>query len=119
MPCFRAYAVARSPSRLATATSSTSSDARMPGRSLRLMLAVLRMPQRTGSATSGSARLGATPPRDRVDGDREQQHGAGDDKLRAGAQAQQAEPVVDRADHESSEHGALHVAATAEQARAA
>ena len=43
------------------------------------------------------------PPGDRVDGDGEQQHGAGDDELRAASQAEQAEPVVDRADHERAE----------------
>src|SRR3954465_14789743 len=99
MACSRAYAAARSPSRLATATSSTSSEARMPGRTLRLMLAVLRIPQRTGAAPpSGSARGRAALARERVDRHRQQQHGAGDDELRPGAQAQQPEAVVDRAE---------------------
>ena len=61
----------------------------------------------------------APPPRDRVDGDREQQHDAGDDELRARRQPEQAEPVVDAEHDERAEQRGLHRAAAAEQRRAA
>ena len=84
------------------------------------MLAVLRMPQRTGLSHVQARPEDARPFREmRVDRHGQQQHAAGDDELRARAQAEQAEAVVDRADHERAEDGALHVAATAEQRRAA
>src|SRR4029079_5636671 len=138
MPYSRAYASARSTDRDATAT--------MPpwplSSSARLMLAVDRRPHRRlmRSASSGgepalgpraesgqrarprpsrSTRLGATAPRERVDRHRGQEDQAGDDELRARAEAEQPEPVVDRGDDQRAEHRGLDVAAPAEQRRAA
>ena len=63
--------------------------------------------------------LRAAAPRDRVDGDGEQQHEPGDDELRPRAQAEQAQAVGDAGDHERAEQRGLDVPAPAEQRRAA
>src|SRR4051794_34651701 len=138
MPCSRAYASARSADRDATATNSPWP---LPS-SAPLMSAVESSPQRSVTSTSASivesaegpraesglragppasrsSRLGASAPGERVDRHRGQEDQAGDDELRARAQPEEAEPVVDRRDDERAEHGRLDVAAAAEQRRAA
>src|SRR3954447_7077286 len=74
---------------------------------------------RAGPRASRSSCLGASAPGERVDRHRGQKDQAGDDELRARAQPEEAEPVVDRRDDERAEHGRLDVAAAAEQRRAA
>src|SRR5437867_3341849 len=121
MPNRSANALPRAESREPTASNSTPAS-RAPAISFALMFAVLRMPQRMSvSETRGpsayrtgphSGSAGAGPPLggQRVDRHGEQQHAGGDDELRARRQAEQAEAIVDRADHERAEDRALHVA---------
>src|SRR4051795_12385732 len=138
MPCSRAYASARSADRDATATNSPwplvssaplmSAVESSPQRSVTSTSVSVQgtaagpraeSGQRAGPRPSRSTRLGATAPRERVDRHRGQEDQAGDDELRARAETEQPEPVVDRGDDQRAEDRGLDVAAAAEQRRAA
>ena len=76
-------------------------------------------PRASGCGHGLQACRGAPSARDRVDAGREQEHAAGDDEVDVRRLVEQAQAVVDRGDHQTTDDGVAAPALAAEEAGAA